>query len=87
MLLRILILAFLWLFLGKSVLSDKFFKSKQPAAFTSNNKILAMILAYNFNHFESLVRVFQEYVAMCEGGWDPKVVLFVSANLHIHRGL
>lgn len=78
MLLRIF--AFLWLLLGKSVLSDKFFTSKKPAAFTNNNKILAMILAYNFNHFESLLHIFHEYVAMCEGGWNPKVVLFVSAD-------
>jgi hypothetical protein len=68
------------LFMVTLVFSENFFKSPQPAPFTNNNKILSMVLAYNMNHFESLIHIFDQYVSMCEGGWNPKVVLFISAN-------
>jgi hypothetical protein len=51
-----------------------------PTAFSPNNRIMGFILAYSFNHIDPLVLIFNEYVSMCEGGWDPTIVIFTTSN-------
>jgi len=51
-----------------------------PKPFTANNRILGMVLAYNMDHMDSIYLILNEYVSMCEGGFEPKVVLFTVAD-------
>ena len=50
-----------------------------PAANTANNRVLGFILAFDFNHIDPLMLIFNEYVSMCEAGWEPTVILFTVA--------
>jgi len=47
-----------------------------PKPFTANNRILGMVLTYNTDHIDPLMLIFNEYVSMCEAGWNPTIVLF-----------
>lgn len=51
-----------------------------PAENTPENRVLGLILAYNFDHIDPLLLILNEYVSMCEGGWAPTVVLFTVVN-------
>ena len=51
-----------------------------PTALTAHNRVLGMVCSYNMDHMDSLYLILGEYVSMCEGGWNPKVVLFTTAD-------
>lgn len=51
-----------------------------PRPFSPYNRVLGMICAFNFGHIDPLTLIFNEYLYMCEGGWDPVVVLFTTEN-------
>ena len=63
--------------------SDKFLRLPQPAPHTKTNRILSVLLSHNLNHYESVTVILKEYVAMCESGWSPHVVLMTHANYTI----
>ena len=39
-----------------------------PAPNTVNNRVLGFILAFDYNHIDPLMLIFNEYVSMCEAG-------------------
>lgn len=51
-----------------------------PAPFTKYNRVLGFILAYNYEHIDPFVMILNEYVSMCEGGWDPTMVIHTTVN-------
>ena len=51
-----------------------------PTPFSPNNRVLGLICHYNMDHIDSLYLILTEYVSMCEGGWEPKIVLFTTAD-------
>eukprot|EP01032_Pedospumella_encystans_P025124 gene25124-28404_t len=51
-----------------------------PTPNTKHNRIMAFILNFNFKHIDPLLLIFNEYVSMCEGGWEPTVVLHTTVN-------
>lgn len=51
---------------------------KYPTPFTSHNKVLSMVLAFNLGHFDSLLLIINEYLSMCESGWDPTIAIFTG---------
>ena len=51
-----------------------------PTAHTKNNRILAFVLHYSYDHIDPLMVIMGEYVSMCEGGWSPTVVLHTTSN-------
>jgi hypothetical protein len=51
-----------------------------PTPFTDNNRILGLLLNFNFGHIDPLMMIFNEYTSMCEGGWLPTVVLFTTVD-------
>jgi hypothetical protein len=56
------------------------FLTSFPTAFTRFNKVMGFILAFNYDHIDPLLLIFNEYTSMCEGGWDPTVLLFTTVN-------
>jgi len=65
-------------FLGSGVGSAQM--NNFPAPFTSHNRVLGMVCSYNMDHMDSLYLILGEYVAMCEGGFLPTIVLFTTAS-------
>lgn len=63
------------IFVQSNMSVDKF-----PAPNTSKNKILAMILAFNFDHIDPLLMIVNEYLSMCEAGWHPTLVLHTTVE-------
>lgn len=51
-----------------------------PTPNTKHNRIMAFILNYSYNHIDPLLLILSEYVSMCEGGWEPTVVLHTTSN-------
>lgn len=49
-----------------------------PTAYSKHNRVLGMILSFNLGHIDPLVLNFNEYVSMCEAGWDPTIVIFTT---------
>ena len=47
------------------------------------NRILGMVLTFNYNHIDPLMLIMGEYQSMCEGGWAPTVVIFTSSNFTV----
>lgn len=58
----------------------KNFLKDYPTAFTKNNRVLGLVLAFNFYHIDPLLLLLNEYVSMCEAGWQPTVVLFTAVH-------
>jgi hypothetical protein len=50
-----------------------------PTRFTKNNRVMGLLLSYDLNHLDPVVLILNEYVSMCEGGWEPTLVFFTSA--------
>ena len=46
----------------------------------AKNRLLGIILAFNLAHFDPLVLIFGEYVSMCEGGWNPSLLIYTTLN-------
>lgn len=57
---------------------DTLISSPFPSPHTPNNRILAIILAFDFGHIETLHIILQNYVDICEAGWNPTLVFFTS---------
>jgi hypothetical protein len=55
-----------------------------PRPHSSHNRILGMILAFNFNRIESILIALQEYKNMCEAGWMPSIH-FITATTPSER--
>ena len=53
----------------------------------SDNKIVVMILAFNFKHIYGIHMIFSEYASICEAWWDVSLVFFtcVDWSADIHR--
>jgi hypothetical protein len=51
-----------------------------PTAHSANNRILGLLLAFNLDHLDPLVLITNEYVSMCESGWNPTMVLFTTVT-------
>ena len=60
--------------LGDSIVAN------YPTPNTEHNRIIAFVLNFNFKHIDPLLLIFNEYVSMCEGGWEPTVVLHTTVN-------
>lgn len=70
-------------FIGLACLSHVVCESivdNYPTANTQYNRIMAFILNYSYDHIDPLLLIFGEYVSMCEGGWDPTVVIHTTSN-------
>lgn len=59
--------------------SEDFVKN-YPAPHTAHNKVMGLILAFNLIHIDPLIMIFNEYLSMCEAGWDPTVVVFTTVK-------
>lgn len=44
------------------------------------NRLLGMILTFNFDHIDPLMLIVGEYQAICEAGWAPTVVIFTTVH-------
>ena len=42
------------------------------------NRILIMTLSFDLTHSDSMDEVLQEYLNMCEGGWDVTVIVYTT---------
>lgn len=51
-----------------------------PSPFTKNNRVIGLILAFNFYHIDPIVYILHEYKSMCEAGWDTTIVFFTTVN-------
>jgi hypothetical protein len=51
-----------------------------PTAYSNHNRVLGMILAFNYDHIDPLNLIMGQYQSMCEGGWYPTVAVFTTAN-------
>jgi hypothetical protein len=51
-----------------------------PVAFTEYNRIMSFILSFSYDHIDPLLLILNEFVSMCEGGWDPTVMIFTTSN-------
>jgi hypothetical protein len=56
------------------------FIKNYPTSFTTNNRVLGMVLTFNLVHIDPLIMILNEYVSMCEGGWEPTIVIFTVVN-------
>jgi len=70
----VLLVVFLTYGVGQSIVENF------PSPNTNHNRIMAFVLNFNFNHIDPLLLILNEYVSMCEGGWDPTVVLHTTLN-------
>ena len=48
-----------------------------PTPNSVNNRILGMVCSYDMAHMDSVYLILNEYVSMCEGGFNPKVVVVI----------
>jgi hypothetical protein len=51
-----------------------------PCPHSPHNRILSMILAFNLGHIDPMMYILNEYVSMCEAGWNSTVVLYTTAH-------
>ena len=51
-----------------------------PEPFTPHNRIMGLILAFSNDHVDPMMLIMNEYVSMCEGGWEPTVVIYTTVN-------
>lgn len=56
------------------------FMEHYPTPNTKHNRVMGLVLAFNHYHIDPLFLIFNEYVSMCEAGWDPTVVLFTTVT-------
>ena len=68
-------LLLLLLLFSKLSESDDFL-TNYPSPNSSNNRLLGMILSGNLGHIDPLVITINEYLSMCEEGWDVYLVVF-----------
>ena len=51
-----------------------------PRPFSPYNRIMAFVLSYDFGHMDPLLLILNEYISICEGGWNLTVVISTTAN-------
>lgn len=51
-----------------------------PAPNTAYNKVLGMLLTFNLNHMDPLSMIIDEYLSMCEAGWEPTIAIFTTVH-------
>lgn len=51
-----------------------------PEPYTDHNRIHIQILNFDFHHIDSLNLNLNEILSMCEGGWDPTILIYSCAN-------
>jgi hypothetical protein len=49
-----------------------------PAPNTKFNRVLGMLLSFNLGHMDPLSMIIDEYLSMCEAGWEPTVAIFTA---------
>lgn len=49
-----------------------------PAPHSSFNKVLGMILVFNFKRIDSIMIILNEYKSLCESGWKPTIAFFTT---------
>jgi len=54
------------------------FAKDYPTPFTDHNRVMGFILNFDYGHIDPLDRILEEYVSMCEGGWDPSLVIHTT---------
>ncbi len=60
---------------------ERYPAERNPQPFSKYNKILGMVCMYNFDHIDPFqLMLLPEYVSMCEGGWDPSVIIFTTVD-------
>jgi hypothetical protein len=60
---------------------ERYPADRDPRPFSKNNRLLGMLLMFDFHHIDSfMLLVLPEYVSMCEGGWDPDLVIFTTVE-------
>lgn len=47
----------------------------------ASQKVLGMIVAFEFTRSDPIMLMLNEYKSMCEGGWDPTVLFLTAAKL------
>jgi hypothetical protein len=60
---------------NSSILLENF-----PTSHTQNNRVIGFILAFNWYHIDPIIYILNEYVSMCEAGWDPTIVFFTTVH-------
>ncbi len=55
-----------------------------PTPYSDHNRIRVYILNYDLYHTESLLNLLNEFVSMCEGGWEVSPLLYTCANYTTH---
>lgn len=51
-----------------------------PAPNTPNNRIIGFVLAFNHYHIDPVMLILNEYLSMCEAGWQPTIVFFTTVH-------
>lgn len=51
-----------------------------PAPFTPHNRVIGFVLSFNLYHIEPVILILNEYVSMCEAGWDPTLIFFTTIH-------
>ncbi|RYH26731.1 hypothetical protein EON65_14080 [archaeon] len=51
-----------------------------PTPFTEHNKVMGLILMFNLVHIDPFILILNEYLSMCEAGWDPTIVVFTAVD-------
>lgn len=64
--------------MGRSLYETSLLMQDYPSPHSKNNRILGLILAFNLGHMDPLTLIIQEYVSICEGGWNASVILFTG---------
>lgn len=65
---------------GASAFNFSLIMENYPTPFTAHNRVVGFLLAFNFYHIDPIIQIVNDYVSMCEGGWDPTIVFFTTVN-------
>ena len=49
-----------------------------PEPHSTYNKVLGMILVFNFKRIDSIMVILNEYKSLCESGWKPTITFFTT---------
>ena len=51
-----------------------------PKAFTPHNRVLGMILFYDWSQYDPLSIILAEFLSLCESGWDVKLAIYTTVT-------
>jgi hypothetical protein len=74
----ILISLYLVCLVSRTCIGKEIYIFPQPN--TERNRFFIQILHHNLHHFDSLQLLLNEFNSMCEGGWEPTIMLHTCAN-------